>query len=164
MKAYVNELKEILQNEGELYGTLLHLAEKKKEVITEGKVKELDQITQVEQSLIIKIGKEEQRREKVVEMIKKEVSLRDDITVSALIHHLEEADQQVLEEARVSLLNTLGRIKETNDLNQVLIQDSLEFIQFNINILTRSEQSPSYGQKQGEAKPTQRNNLFDVKI
>jgi flagellar biosynthesis/type III secretory pathway chaperone len=125
MRAYVEELKEILSNEGKLYQTLLELGKKKQEIITKGMVKELDQITQVEQSLVLQIGKEEHRREKVVEMIRKEVSLRDDITVSELIFHLDEEDQIVLEEERQKLMKILSSIKETNDLNKVLIQYSL---------------------------------------
>ena len=164
MQAYVEELKEILKNEVLLYQTLLELGQKKKEIITQGKVKELDQITQVEQSLVLKIGKEEQTREKVVEMIRKEVSLRDDITVSELIYHLEEEDQQALEVERQNLLSILGSIKETNDLNKVLIQDSLEFIKFNLNLLTRTEETGSYSQNRGRNQATQRNNLFDIKI
>jgi len=164
MRAYVEELKEILSNEGKLYQTLLELGKKKQEIITKGMVKELDQITQVEQSLVLQIGKEEHRREKVVEMIRKEVSLRDDITVSELIFHLDEEDQIVLEEERQKLMKILSSIKETNDLNKVLIQDSLEFIKFNLNLLTRTEETGSYGQNRGRNQATQRNNLFDIKI
>ncbi|MCT4663311.1 MAG: flagellar protein FlgN [Tissierellales bacterium] len=164
MRAILDQLRVILQEELEVYKKLLDITLTKKDVITENRIQELDKMTQVEQSLIMKIGKLEESREKLVDQMGKRIGLKD-FGMRELIDHLEDKDKSFFVEIREDLLRTLNRIHDGNDLNKVLIEDSLEFVNLNLDLLTSVGQSDNYKQTAedpGQVKPSK--SLFDVKI
>jgi hypothetical protein len=63
--ALVESLIEILDKEKNIYGSILKLSMDKKDVIVAGKVSELEGMTRLEQSVILKLGKLEDEREEL---------------------------------------------------------------------------------------------------
>jgi len=62
------------------------------------------------------------------------------------------------------MLDTLNKVKENNQLNSILINDSLEYINLNINLLTDASANNTYDNKTNKGKATQNKSLFDAKV
>ncbi|NLX87400.1 MAG: flagellar protein FlgN, partial [Clostridiales bacterium] len=65
MKGLWERLVEILEKESALYRDILDLSRHKTSTIVEGKVSQLEQLTGVEQKLLLNVGGLEQQREEV---------------------------------------------------------------------------------------------------
>ncbi len=164
LKKLVSDLKDILTNEMDLYRDMVDLANKKRDVITKGDIKELDNITHIEQEIIINIGKLEDTRTEIVDMIMEELGLtNDDINVSKVLERLDQKDKVHLEKMRDDFIQILNELKEKNDLNNALIKDSLEYINFNLNLMTNASSENTYSDKVNNQKGKQNKNLFDAK-
>jgi len=164
MRNLTEELKDILREEAEIYKAMLDLTTKKTDIITTGQVKELDKITQAEQSLIVKIGRLEEIREQVVGNIEKFLQVDDSINMTKIGSYLKEEDRIEVEELKNQLVSILNEIKEKNDLNNILIQDSLEYINLNINLLTNATTQSTYDNKNSKVENKQSKSLFDAKV
>ena len=57
-----------------------------------------------------------------------------------------------------------NKLRNKNQLNNVLIQDSLEFINLNIELLTSTSEQGTYSNKTGKEKSSQNLSLFDAKV
>lgn len=163
MREYLDQLKLVLGEELEIYKKLLDITISKKDIITNNQIKELDQMTKVEQTLIMQIGKLEENREKLTKSISKIVGV-EDLNMKTLIEHLEDTDKEYLFDLREELLSTLTVIDAENKLNKTLIEDSLEYINFNLDLLTGIENDGSYEQSANEKEVGTRKNLFDFKV
>lgn len=162
MQALLSELKKILNQEYTVYEELLKLTENKTQVIIEGKIKELDEITKSEENQILKIANLEQIREDVVMKLRNSLGLSIDSNITNIIDKLSEQDKKDLEVIKRKIVSVLDKIKEKNDLNNTLIGDALEYINLNINLLTNTKQGNVYNKKDNNFVQ-QNKSLFDVK-
>ncbi|NLL06437.1 MAG: flagellar protein FlgN [Clostridiaceae bacterium] len=161
----INDLMDILEQETEIYEELLKLSKGKTDIIAKGKITELDAITKKEHVLVLKMGKLEVFREKIVNDLS--LGLRrnpDDLTISELIQYLDKKQAQRFAECKTKLLNTINEIKTLNELNSKLIHNSLDFINFSMNVLSSvPEESNNYGNT-GHANEGKKKTYFDVKL
>lgn len=166
MNTLIDELKLVLKEELESYKTMLEYGLKKTEIITSGQAKELDKLTQIEQALIMKIGKLEDKREEIVEKIGHELNIKEDINLSTILPYIDKKDEKEINDIRDELVDILNKLKDRNQLNGVLINDSLEYINFNIDLLTQSTsiQGTTYGKGKEKEESLQNRNLFDKKV
>ena len=67
----LQNLIKVMRDQLEIYKELFNLAEKKTDVLIKGDVKILGEITEIEQDLIIKLGKLEEERYDIVSKIAK---------------------------------------------------------------------------------------------
>lgn len=163
MKEYVDQLKLVLNEELEVYKKLLDITISKKDIITNNQIKELDQMTKVEQTLILQIGQLEESRETLTSNLKNHFGDQE-LNMQRLIDHLPEEDKDFLFDLREDLLKTLTVIDSENKLNKTLIEDSLEYVNFNLDLLTAVNNDGSYENTATEKEVGSRKNLFDVKI
>ncbi|WP_202711338.1 flagellar protein FlgN [Sporosalibacterium faouarense] len=163
MKKSVKQLREVLKQEIDVYREMLEISIEKTNIIIEGQIKKLEEITEQEQKLIIKIGKLEDIRENIVFNIQKGLGISEDIDMSKIMPHLDEEDKDFIEEQKEELLKILNQLKDRNTLNGTLINDSLEYINLNIDLLTNNSFENIYGNKSKEInlKPAKR--IFDSK-
>lgn len=161
----VAKLAEVLNKENEIYETLYKLSNNKTELITAGKVQELENIVKIEQTLVIKIAKFEEEREKVVGELCGVLGMRpEDVTISELAFRLGDGKATLLKECKDKMLNNINKLKNTNDLNSRLIKNSLEYIDFSINMMTSIDTvNNNYGSS-GFVGDSKKRNLFDVKL
>lgn len=155
-----------LEAEKTIYEKLLSLSLEKKDLIIEGKVNELNNIVQMEGSMILEIGKIEDEREKAVEELAKELKLsRENITVTYICDVLKDNRCIQIREVAKAIANILGQFKEVNDINGKLIKQSLEYINFSINLITDSIQ-PHNGIYEANADEDKEKkvSLFDAKV
>lgn len=162
--ALVDRLIEILNTETSIYENILKLSKNKTDVIIAGKVSELEGITRLEQSIIIKLGKLEEEREEAVERLAAELdSDAADITLAGLLEILPKEQSEKLKHCHETLSKNFSQLCEANVLNSRLIRNSLEYIDFSINILTNAGSTGNYGNS-GRSDDQRKRNFFDMKL
>jgi len=161
----VEQLIMTLNKEYEIYEEVLKLAKEKKRVVIDGRIKELDAITRKEQSIIFNLGKIDKVREALTINISKELRIEVFENVTELSQYLEGDLKDQILEVRDKLVDIVEKVKKANDLNNKLIQQSLEYIEFNKNLLTSMEtKGITYGSMADEKEVKTKNNLFDARV
>lgn len=161
---WIDNLIKVLDYENRLCGQLFMIAENKTAMIINGETESLQAVVGKEQRLVGELNKLRDAREQIIEQIgKKTDKLAKEIVVADLINKLPENQAKRLSAERDKLKETIGRLKAKNDLNQRLIQNALEYVDFSINLLTESApQTAQYGRKGYESERKSRA-LLDIK-
>lgn len=165
MKILVEELRDVLLEELNIYEEMLELTTKKTDIITSGKINDLDNITHLENSIILKLGKLEERREKVVDNIQNQLGTGEGSTITDILNQIDDTTgiKQQIEGITKKLSRLLNTLKEKNDLNGLLIKDTLEYIELNMNLLTNVSERGIYNNKVQKENTAQKISLFDSK-
>ena len=161
----INELINILNDESRTYNDILKISKDKTNIIVAGKVAELESIVKSEQSLVFKVGNLEDKREQVVEKISKHMNIKiTDLTISELIKHVKDDKADYLKKYQEDISVTVKELKSINVLNSKLIKNSLDFINFSINLMTSvGSMNNSYGNL-GQESGNKKRSLFDRKL
>lgn len=161
----INELMDILEREIGIYEELLKISQDKTEIIVKGKVTELDNITKLEQTLVLNMGSLEALREKTINDLSHEFQTNPwEITISELFRYVDQNQAQRLEEYKTKLLNTINEIKTINDLNAKLIQNSIDYINFSVNVLSSAPAADNNYGNTGHTNDGKQKTYFDVKL
>lgn len=165
MSKSVEQLILALNKEYEIYQEVLEIAKQKRSVIVEGKIKDLDDITSKEQTMILSIGKLENIRQAILQNIVNELDIDEAQNISQLSKYLDDKSKKEILAIRDKFDDILKSVKNQNDLNSKLIQQSLEYIEFNKNLLTSLEnQGSTYSSNADEKDMKIKSNLFDARI
>jgi hypothetical protein len=140
----IDELVSILETEERIYADLIPILQKKTQVIIDNDLDLLTDITNREQAAVDDVTALERKRDGVIVNIGTVLS-KDPKTLDmkTLIKSMEpQAEvQKKLTVLHDALTTTLGTMAEINNRNKMLIEQSLEMIEFNIN-LARSQMLP----------------------
>ena len=139
----------VLGDEERVYAEIIPVAEKKTRIIVNNDLQSLNSITEEEQALIGRISKLERKRQEVIRNIgivmnKKESELNF-ITIIDLLKDREK-EQEELRKLHDKLKRTIDALKLINERNQMLIKQSIEMIDFDINLMQSLRTSPGVGQ------------------
>lgn len=169
MASLVEELINIIEEETGCYKTFLELANNKKDVIINGDLPSLQELTREEQELAGQLLRLEKKREENLKDIcivtnKKQ----EEMTVTILINMLEnqQVEKNKLKNVSNELSKVINKVKDVNDLNKKLIEQSLDFIDFTMNAIQSSRANVvgnSYQQKGSLNSNYQGKNFFDAK-
>jgi flagellar biosynthesis/type III secretory pathway chaperone len=131
-------LYEILDNLINLHRALYTLAMQKKDVLIKGDVDELMKITQQEQKLIKAVGAAEAARMETVKELFAEQGLSlSEGTLAELIKLTTVAEEKTrLTNYRNELLRIVSELRDANELNQQLLEQSLSFVNMTLDLLT----------------------------
>ncbi|MFH1539782.1 MAG: flagellar protein FlgN [bacterium] len=130
------KLLDVLSRQRAEYGQFVDLLKKKEQLIIDGKAKELEKLVKEENKKVDGIEKLEEERLSVAN----EFAGEDGKTPS-LMELLERAPKEMrepIEKEAMSLMETLNQIAALNRSNAELIQTSMEYIKYNINLLATS--------------------------
>ncbi|NOU95083.1 flagellar protein FlgN [Paenibacillus sp. LMG 31456] len=121
----------------EIHDTLFELAELKKQVLIRNDVEQLTQIVTKENKLVKQIGELDRQRIEVIGqfLIEKGYKPNPKVTVSDLtkiIFNID--DKKALLGLQKQLLGTIRKLRELNQLNQQLIEHSLSFIDYSLDL------------------------------
>jgi len=161
----VDRLVEVLNQQADIYNHMLVKSKEKTDIIVNGKVDELDKITKLEKTLVSDIAKLERERETLVNKIANEIGVSpDQATMSELIKRLDKNETGKLEGLRKKISDTLNELKRINDLNSMLIKNSLEYAEFSLNILSAARVSDNNYGNSGKVSGSKNRSFFDVKL
>lgn len=159
------KLLSILLESINMYKILLELAGKKREVLVAVKPRDLEAITKQEDSILINANKIESARLGITSEIATLYGIEANaITLKSLI---EKADLKIapqLADAVGNLDKILNELAAANKLNSELIQQSLNYVNYNINILAQTVSEQTYAPKGNENQPGTSRIIFDAKV
>ncbi|MCT4613190.1 MAG: flagellar protein FlgN [Clostridia bacterium] len=167
MAGLLEELIINLNKENDLYKSLTNLGSKKTECIVENKIDEIGSLTNDEQRLITDLNRVIKKREEQFKDIAIVLSLdNQEITLNALIDKLEGNESQAsLIEVRDEILKNVTEMREVNEENEVLIKQSMEYVEFTLNAIKTSSNISQDNGYYGEEMSSGRNaNFFDSKM
>jgi len=161
---WVDNLIKVFEYENKLYTQMLEEAESKTDVIVKGDVNTLQETTLKEQKIINELGKLNNAREQIVAQIAKKADKRpEELTVSGLVDILPEDKAKMLASTRDKLKDTIEKLKYRNDLNQKLLNNAIEFVNFSLNLIMQpGPQTAQYGRK-GLEQQVNGGNVLDIK-
>lgn len=145
MASLIDELISTLEEEYDIYQRLIPVSEEKTKVIIKNDLTALQNITDEEQTVIDHITVLEHRREEIMGNVKTVINWRtEELDLKTLIRLLEKQpkEQKKLSNLHDNLQRTLKRLVEINKQNDMLIQQSLEMIEFSMNFIQSSRMSP----------------------
>lgn len=155
---FKEELEILLKAQLDILKELNGVVSEKTNVLVDDDIKMLEKMTKKEEELIHVVGNLEIKREELLDSwgIDKNTSL------STLIDNVPEEDKKDLENLGLELFNILKEIDEKNELNNNLLRDDIEWIEFNLNLLGNVQTPSTYGQKDKGVKTS--NSIFDKKV
>ncbi|MED0686251.1 flagellar protein FlgN [Anoxybacillus ayderensis] len=121
---------------------LLQLAEQKTEAIKKSDIYALQQMMAKEQKYVMAIRQLESERMSLLSHLPEEEQ-----TVRRYAEQLEETERTKLLRLAGDLSETIARLKEQNELNMQLLQQSLQFIHFTLDLMIPNEQDVTYDPK-----------------
>ena len=145
MASLIEELIDTLNKENSEYEKLLELSRRKSAVIVSRDIPALEKITDDEQNVMTTIGKLDAKREQVTrdiaDVINKDV---ESLKLSVLIDLL---SKQPDEQRRLSVIHdklkvTVESVRTINESNRQLIEQSLEMVDFDLNMIRSMRQAP----------------------
>lgn len=170
MASLTEELIRVLEGEQEIYRKLIPIAEEKTKVIVKNDLTSLQEITAREQQAIEQVNALERRREEIVVNMATVLN-RDPRTLKLknLVKLLEKRpeEQKKLAELYDLLTASIRQLSEINERNKVLINQSLEMIQFEMNLIQSTRMAPGSGNYNKQASsfdmPAASSGMFDAK-
>ena len=145
MASLMENLINVLEQEGTAYEELLVLSMKKTPIIVSGDLEGLQQITDEEQMVVARINHLDIKREEVTKdianVLNKDVKL---LKLVDIIHMLSQrpVEQKQLATAHDKLKDVVGQMKRVNEHNQELIKQSLEMVEFDLNLIHAMKSAP----------------------
>jgi flagellar biosynthesis/type III secretory pathway chaperone len=150
-----------------IHDTLSELAEEKKQVLIHNQVERLTQIVSRENKLIKQISDLDQQRKEAMGQFLMDRGYKPNpkVTVSDLtkiIFNMEE--KTALINLQKQLLATIRRLRDMNQLNQQLIEHSLSFIDYSLDIIVGPpEDDVFYHKPQQSNQGNKRLGIFDTR-
>lgn len=143
MSTLINDLTEVFDKEMLLYADLLAIGAEKKNIILKNDIETLGTMNTVESSIINKINRLEKERIVIIKDMCSVLSINpENFTLREIAETLTvEEDKQKILEIRDNLNDTMQKLGEVTQTNNMLIESSLEYIDFSLNIY-RSANEP----------------------
>lgn len=163
----IHNIISILNNLTVAHETLLASGEQKRQAIIQDNVEEVTRIVQQESKLLKQIAELDKQRMLEVGSYLRTAGIRPTAasTISDLIKSTTKIDEkQQLRESQERLLVIIDQVKKVNELNQQLIEHSLAFINYTLDVLTGpAEDSVIYQRPTSQGYALKRQGMFDTK-
>lgn len=147
MASLVEELIGVLNEEEKIYRSLAQLGEKKRQVIIDADIPELERMTDIElhagDDLLVMSNKQVSLLGDIANVLGKSDD-EDKMTVTKLIGYLgtQPDIQEKLMAARDNLLDAASELAKINDLNSQLLAQAMELAEFDITLFKSMRQAP----------------------
>lgn len=132
----ITTILETLTKLERMHRSLLELAKQKTEYVKVGDMEQLDGLLKKEQMHVAAIETlEVQRQQQVKDYLQdKGIVLAETATMTDVINTTEGTEREQLVQMRESLLSVVEELKEHNKLNQKLVMQSLQFVNFTLDL------------------------------
>lgn len=146
MASLMENLLTILEDENSEYERLIELSTTKRQIIIDGNIPGLEEITSKEQDVTSNIKNLENKREEVINDMAIVLSKdANELTLTNMIAflHKQPEEQEKLLDIQTRLKDTLKRMNEINQQNEVLLQHALEMVEFDLTLFKSMRQAPT---------------------
>ena len=149
MAGLINNLIEVLRGQVELYQQISALSARKKEFIIKNDIESLRKIVGEENMVVPRVIRGDKERERIIKDICTVLNKKEeDMTLSYLVTLMENQPEHAeLEEIVDKTKVAVHELNDINEANKALIENALEFIDYNINLLhsTFADMPAGYG-------------------
>ncbi|MCM3618771.1 flagellar protein FlgN [Sutcliffiella horikoshii] len=151
----ISTIISILEKMLTLHAYLYELTVRKEEIVKANKVEELQQITR----------EEKQYTRAIVQLEKQRAEASNGKTVSTLIETCSPIEKKELLNLKDRLAETIAKIQKQNEINKLLLEQSLQFVTMTINTLNPQPNAVNYEKPVNTKKSvsTPARSLFDSK-
>lgn len=164
MATLIEDLTSTLEQQCQVYSKLLDIASKKKVAIIENNLENLQSIIEQENLIIGRNFKLEKKRNEIFNDISSVLNIKD-ISLSKLLESIKNQDgYDSLLKLKSDIESTLPKLKVLNDQNQQLIQMSMDYIDYSMNLIRATNTGkPTYYDGLGNEIYDSDNKMFDTK-
>lgn len=151
MAGIIYELMDVLDEEKECYEGLITLAEYKQMAIVNKNMEFLGEVTDREEEFVGRIILLDKKREELMKDISLVMGVGvSELTITDIINKLQQNKQESekLTKLRDGIRTAVQQVREKNELNKQLIQDSLETVEFMINAIKEQKSGRYVGNYQ----------------
>lgn len=169
MASLMEDFMDVLEKENGEYERLTELSREKRQIIIDGNIPALEEITNREQEITSILKNLEKKREEVVNDMSIVLSKKpEELTVTNMIAFLNKQpkEQQQLRELKEKLHDTLGKMADINTQNETLLKHALEMAEFDLTLFKSMRQAPTTANYDKRANNTGNllgNSGFDAK-
>jgi hypothetical protein len=158
-------LLNILEKMVKLQKSLYQIALKKTDILKADDIEALGQLMKDELKHIKAIEMVNGERERIQRQLANELSLPPtNITISELLKSSILKDKEGLKRLQTELVEQTQSLKEINEFNQQLLQQSLNFVNLNLDLVLGQQESGNYtDNNSNEEETTANRSLFDSK-
>jgi flagellar biosynthesis/type III secretory pathway chaperone len=159
----IYELIEILDKEEICYKNLLEVSKEKTDIIIAGDTTALQNLTKKEQEVVAKTTRLEKNREQIIEDIALVLNeKKENLTISRLLEKLKKSgeDSQRLRKIQLEIQKTITELKRVNEQNRLLLNQSMEMIDFTINAIQSKRSFATNDYSQGGQMQSQNSRSF----
>ncbi|MBD8498251.1 flagellar protein FlgN [Paenibacillus arenosi] len=149
-----------------LHEQLLEIAEQKKGVITRNDVQALASLTSKENRILKLVTEADDERVAASLAFVQEKGIRSNLrlTVSELSRLVFQPEERLqLQEAQQTLNGLLNRLKEENQFIRELLQQSLDFVDYSLNIMTSRPEDESLYRHPQQPQSKIGRSMFDTR-
>jgi len=158
----IDSFIQVLNEELLINKSLLEISMKKKDLIINNNSKELSSLMIKEQNYVKRIIELEKLRAGITLNIQKELGIERIDNIKEVIKNIDEEQGIELDCIANELRSVLKELEHNNNLNNKLLDITLEYLELNINLLTSKAEPKVYGKSANEQK-NKGNNFFDTK-
>ncbi len=135
MASLYEELVSNLKEQIEYYNELLQISTEKTKVIVSNDIESLSKINTVENMLVVRLEKlDKKNREVIGDIIMVTGKKVDKFSVKGIVPILSKEEGKALEKLADELVDSATKMKEVNEKNKVLVNTSLEYSDFSMNL------------------------------
>ena len=141
----MDDLTQVLENETVEYKKLTELSENLKEALIESNVADVERLTAAQEEVSNEIQSLEYKRARIMNDIAVVLNKKpEELKVSMLEETLagQPALREKLAAVRTELKQTMDELKRVNHTNQTLLRQSMELLEFDLNLYRSMRQAP----------------------
>ena len=154
----MEELVLVLKKELDVLKDLKELTFEKTDLIINNQIKELEATTKKEEDLINQVALLEEEREKLLDTW----GVGPDTPISSIIERIP-GEKGDLPHIKYEMHHIMEELYLRNQLNRDLIEENLQWIDFNINLISNMQVQPGYGKDNKDNKIPGKS-IFDRKV
>lgn len=157
-------LYETIQDLVDLHVSLIHISRNKTEEIKQGDMDTLSKLLMKERKQVQLISQKEEERQKLVEKhFAAQNAQSEEQTMTNLLTYIEdEAEKLKFEKVMSTLIDAIVELREVEQLNKELMEQSMQLVQLSLDMLQPSIQRMNYDGKQNIQESTKQS-VFDSK-
>lgn len=145
MASLIHELIDVLNEEAKIYEEYLPISQAKTQIIVENNLEKLIEFTDKENLFVDQMKVIENKRESIFENIAIVINKdKSKLKIKDIIDSMDENKEETIELTKIHkrLSDVMYEIQRLNHHNAQLIEQSLELIEFNLNIITNANNMP----------------------
>jgi flagellar biosynthesis/type III secretory pathway chaperone len=162
MEPVIQELIKLMEEQKKIYTELLNLSRNKRKYLIKGDIESIDAVTKQEELLIYNAGKLENMRIDCFRRAAEKYGCDKDSTLKDILSDLPDEEAAALGKLYQEFSLMLNELENLNTENTGLIQQSLRFVNFTVDVLSQ-QTTPVYNAEK-ELKVERLNKLLDKKV